>query len=128
VVEPEPVDEADHLPDYVVDPSRDPEHDREPPPQFLDVGLPPVTNFPTLGEREPDHTVGQEPRAHPPRRSIESSTALEPSIGEPGDEADEMGWMKGLSSRLNAYNLAENETPSPRKPGEDEPEDAETRS
>ncbi len=125
--DPEPEDDLDHLPDYVVDPSRDSEHEREPPPQFLDVGLPPVTNFPTLGERaESDHPAGQEPRARPPRRLIEASTALEPSIGEPGDEADEMGWMKGLSNRLNAYNLAENEATSPRKPGEDEPEDAET--
>jgi acyl-coenzyme A synthetase/AMP-(fatty) acid ligase len=128
VSEPEASQDPDQLPDYIVDPTRGRDPEREPPPQFLDVGLPPVTNFPTPGERsESERASGEErPRARPPRRTIETSTAIEPSIGEPGDEADEMGWMKGLSSRLTAYNLGENDTPSRPEPDKDDSEDAKT--
>jgi hypothetical protein len=28
-----------------------------------------------------------------------------PSENEPGDEAEEIGWMQGLSNRLSAYSL-----------------------
>jgi hypothetical protein len=34
------------------------------------------------------------------------------SLGDPGDEPEEIGWMQGLSSRLSAYSLgSDEETP-----------------
>ena len=127
--EPAPEQGIDSFPDYILDPAREPEHEREPPPRFLDVGLPPVTNFPSLRERTESGVApdDERPRVPRPRRSIETSAAsVERSIGEPGDEADEIGWMKGLSNRLSAYNLAEGELASGGELGEDEPKDAET--
>jgi hypothetical protein len=127
--EPAPEQGSDSLPDYILDPAREPEHEREPPPRFRDVGLPPVTNFPSLHERTESGVAPDDgrPRVPRPRRSIETSAAsVERSIGEPGDEADEIGWMKGLSNRLSAYNLAEGELALGAELGEDEPEDAKT--
>ena len=42
---------------------------------------------------------------------------------EPGDEGNEVGWMAGLSNRLSAYSLSDDEAQSGDEPDADEPGD-----
>jgi acetyl-CoA synthetase/medium-chain acyl-CoA synthetase len=120
--EPAPEEEEDlgPLPEYVIDPERPTPLEAVPaPPPVAEapapvpppaaepdddpragLGITPVTEFPQVdsGAR----------REAPARRRI-SQPADKPdtqrSLGEPGDEGEEIGWMQGLSSRLSAYSL-----------------------
>jgi medium-chain acyl-CoA synthetase len=146
-VEPDPEEEEDlgPLPDYVIDPSkprpvrpvppppapeprpileaRAPEPvDETTPSQAAGLYFPPVTAFPTpRGDR--DEEARESRRSARPRPSAEpgkSKRSTEPA--EPGDEAIEAGWMDGLSNRLSAYSLSEDETP----PADDSDDDETT--
>jgi acyl-coenzyme A synthetase/AMP-(fatty) acid ligase len=149
--EPEPEPELGPLPDYVVDPTRPPEsrpsHDHlrpaaEAPRTFLEVApdtgsgdppsglyFPPVTSFPTPREDADEGDHGREP-PRPSRRRPAPETGKtkrgKSGAAEPGDEAEEVSWMAGLSNRLSAYSLAEEEASSAGEPDEEKPKDAET--
>ena len=141
--EPEPEEEdLGPLPEYVIDPERPtplepvpaPPPVAEapapaPPPAETDddpragLGINPVTEFPQVDAAK---------REASGRRRL-SQPAAKPdtqrSLGEPGDDGEEIGWMQGLSSRLSAYSLdaepSEHEEPADEDDGE--ADDAETR-
>jgi hypothetical protein len=122
VVPPEPEPEEPDLgplPDYILDPDRprplepvpaptlqQPEIYDPPAPEPEDplagLGLKPVTEFPTV-ESSPERSApaGRRRLGAAPR----SGKVERPSENEPGDEAEEIGWMQGLSNRLSAYSL-----------------------
>jgi len=143
-VEPEPEEEEDlgPLPDFVIDPSNPrpappPPPAPEPQPVFearpverkaeetpseaAGVYFPPVTAFPTPRTDPDDEEPRESRRTARPRPSADvgkSKRSTEPA--EPGDEAGEVGWMAGLSNRLSAYSLSEDETPPAADPDDDE--------
>jgi hypothetical protein len=149
--EPEPEPDLGPLPDYIVDPNRPPEAKprtperttppatpkpflevaSEPEPEGSSTGLyfPPATSFP-IPRDDPDEDAERKrdaPKA--PRRRPASDPGKSKrgkSGAEPGDEAEEVSWMEGLSNRLSAYSLAEDEASPASEPGDDKPEDAET--
>jgi hypothetical protein len=152
--EPEPEPDLGPLPDYVVDPNRPPEAmppapERHPPPAtsepYFEVpsepeppasssGLyfPPLTSFPAPRD-EPDHDPEHKrdaPKAPRRRPAPDPGKSKRGKSGaaEPGDEAEEISWMEGLSNRLSAYSLAEEDVDasSTGEPTTDKPEDAET--
>jgi acyl-coenzyme A synthetase/AMP-(fatty) acid ligase len=106
----------------------------EPEPSLEGLGLPPLADFPGVTRDRPplkrprraergaaESSVQPEPEPEKKRRRRRSRSA-----GEPGDEQEgNIGWMDGLSSRLDAYSLA-NEGDA--QPTEDEgaPEDEQT--
>ena len=127
--EPEPEPELGPLPDYVKDPDREPDPlpefvgERELPPlrapwpvepeapvvRRADLGLPPVTDFPSADDTsEPRKSRKPSRRAAPTSKSKPTRGS---STGEPGDEPQEVSWMQGLSTRLSAYSLGEDEPP-----------------
>ena len=144
VPEPEPEPELGPLPDYIRDPDREPDStpevaaERELPPlrapehvseperpvvPLADLGLPPVTDFPSADDRS------EPPKLRKPSRRAAPASKAKPtrghSAGEPGDEPEEeeVSWMQGLSTRLSAYSLGEEETPSTAKKDDSDPED-----
>jgi hypothetical protein len=48
------------------------------------------------------------------------------SLGEPGDEGEEIGWMQGLSSRLSAYSL-DSDPSEAEESADDDADDSESR-
>jgi hypothetical protein len=143
-LEPEP--DPGPLPDYVVDPERQAEPppaprvvppapreeprvaplsmegraDQGPPahdePSLANLGLPPLSEFPSFvrdedgadaGAAKKSKRRGPEPPKRPPR---------ERSDGEPGDEIAGGDWMAGLSSRLSAYSLSDDDEPAETSP------------
>lgn len=140
------------LPDYIVDPNRPPEAKSpapehpaplapatpffeapsKPEPEASSTGpnFPPVASFPTPRD-DPDENAERRrdaPKAPRRRPAADSGTPKRSKSGaaEPGDEAEEISWMKGLSNRLSAYSLAEKEESSAGEPDEDKPEDTVT--
>jgi acyl-coenzyme A synthetase/AMP-(fatty) acid ligase len=119
---PEPTALADEeeplepLPDYVVDPNAAPRAVEGPveagtgdteKPDLSGLGLRPV-NF-ELDRAEPERPTAPKrprPEAPPPTDSTDRRSR---STGEPGDELDEVDWMGGLSTRLSAYSLSQDE-------------------
>jgi acyl-coenzyme A synthetase/AMP-(fatty) acid ligase len=123
------------LPDFVIDPDLPPELRPEPPPKPVPVmppppaalrvptsakpeptmsnasaaGIyfPPTTAFPIPREDDNDGPVREKraPRRRPAADANKSKRSSEPA--EPGDEGAEAGWMAGLSNRLSAYSLAD---------------------
>ena len=151
--EPEPEPDLGPLPDYIVDPDRPPEarpkaperaaaaasqtlHEiaGEPETEASSSGLyfPPVTSFPAPRDDPDDDAERKRETPKAPRRrpapSPTKSKRGKSGAAEPGDEAEEVSWMAGLSNRLSAYSLAEEEEAagSAGEPVEDKPEDAET--
>jgi acyl-coenzyme A synthetase/AMP-(fatty) acid ligase len=151
--EPEPEPDLGPLPDYIVDPDRPPEakpkaperaaaaaaqpvHEiaGEPEAEASPSGLyfPPVTSFPAPRDDPDDDPERKRETPKAPRRRPAPSPAKskrgKSGAAEPGDEAEEVSWMAGLSNRLSAYSLAEEEeaTSSADEPVTGEPEDAET--
>ena len=134
--QPEPEEEEDlgPLPDYVIDPAS-PEAARPAPPaapapesrpifeapraetkpseetpsQAAGLNFPPVTAFPTLSADRDDDSrdTPRAPRRRPAAEVGKPKRSSEPA--EPGDETGEVGWMAGLSNRLSAYSLSEDE-------------------
>jgi hypothetical protein len=133
------------LPDYVIDPD-DPRAARKhappaPPPEPTPILMPrpvaqeepresPALNFPSAGavsipRKDQTDAEPHEARAARPRPPAESDApSHEPASAEPGDEGSgEVGWMAGLSNRLSAYSLAEDEERAAR-PDDDTVDDA----
>jgi acyl-coenzyme A synthetase/AMP-(fatty) acid ligase len=140
VLEVEEEEDLGPLPDFVIDPDLPPEERPAPPPKPVSVPPPPpaVLQVPTSERREPtmsnaasagiyfppttafpirrdddgdDESSTREKRAPRPRPQAELGKAkrsTEPA--EPGDEGAEVGWMAGLSNRLSAYSLADEES------------------
>jgi hypothetical protein len=133
-LEPEEEEDLGPLPDYVIDPSRPQELTPPAPPRAVvkpipplelapdpsveepsradAAGLyfPPVTAFPApREERNDDPDSPRESRRAPRRRAPAepgtSKHSTEPA--EPGDETTEVSWMHGLSNRLSAYSLSD---------------------
>jgi acyl-coenzyme A synthetase/AMP-(fatty) acid ligase len=135
------------LPDFVIDPDLPPELRPAPPPKPVPVppapvpplkvptsekpeptmsnaaGLyfPPTTAFPILSDDDSPRESKPKPRRRPPAEGGKSRHSTQPA--EPGDEAGEVSWMAGLSNRLSAYSLSDDETPPPGEPAEQEPPD-----
>jgi acetyl-CoA synthetase/medium-chain acyl-CoA synthetase len=120
------------LPDFVIDPN-DVEavrrHAPPPPPEPTPSLAPrevgpeeteptlPTLNFPSStafsiprGSRDDESQREQRsPRPRPPAELGTSKRSTAPA--EPGDEGQEVSWMDGLSNRLSAYSLSEDEEP-----------------
>jgi hypothetical protein len=150
--EPEPEPELGPLPDYVVDPNRPDEPKppapkrtpaatskplevaSEPEPETSTPGLyfPPVAAFPAPRDDPDDDSERRRdaPKAPPRRPAPDPGKSKRGKSGaaEPGDEAEEISWMEGLSNRLSAYSLAEEDADasSAGEPTADKPEDGET--
>ena len=151
--EPEPEPDLGPLPDYIVDPNR-PQEPTPPAPErtpaaaskpFLEVSgepepetsssglyFPPVTAFPAPRDDPDDDQERKRDAPKAPRRRPApdpgKSKRGKSGAAEPGDEAEEVSWMEGLSNRLSAYSLAEEDgdASSAEEPTADKPEDAET--
>jgi AMP-binding enzyme C-terminal domain len=133
LLEPEEEEDLGPLPDYVIDPTKPQEARPAPPPpapepkpvfeapraqkkveespsEAAGLYFPPVTAFPTP-RADPDGEDTQQdrraPRRRPPAELNASKRSTEPA--EPGDEVGETGWMEGLSNRLSAYSLSEDD-------------------
>jgi hypothetical protein len=86
--------------------------------------FPPTTAFPTPREgsdEEPSalRETRRSARRRPPTEAGKAKRPTEPA--EPGDEATEVGWMHGLSNRLSAYSLADEEGEQTFEDAPDEP-------
>jgi acetyl-CoA synthetase len=115
------------LPDYVIDPN-DPEaavrkHVPPPPPEPTPILAPrpvepeeppvaPALNFPSAAaftipraDRDNESRDSRTPRIRPPAEPGKHKRSS--NAAEPGDEASEVSWMEGLSNRLSAYSLSE---------------------
>jgi hypothetical protein len=127
------------LPDFVIDPSLPPELRPAPPPKPVPVeptatapplkvptsekpeptmsnaaGLyfPPTTAFPIpRDDDDPPRGAKRPPRPRPAAEPGKSKRSTEPA--EPGDEANEVSWMAGLSNRLSAYSLSDEDAQRP---------------
>jgi len=68
-----------------------------------------VTAFPAPRADRDDETreSRRAPRRRPTAEPNTSKRSTEPA--EPGDEGGEVGWMEGLSNRLSAYSLSEDD-------------------
>jgi acyl-coenzyme A synthetase/AMP-(fatty) acid ligase len=128
------------LPEYIVDPERRLEPVASAPPEpdapSAEPGDSPVPAFPSVpaldlkatldARRESDEET---PSPHASRRRPASSSgtpARGSSAAEPGDEAEETSWMKGLSSRLSAYSLDADSDEQQDEDAGDEPREKES--
>ena len=134
---PEPVAEVipldpdpDDLPDYVVVPgSESPPEDVQRVPDPATLGFPPISEL--VLDREADESPAASQnhdtaRPGPDEDRRSGKDRRRRSSHEPGDEADESGWMQGLSNRLSAYSLSD-DNPGPALPGSAESDDDEPR-
>jgi hypothetical protein len=79
------------------------------------LGITPVTEFPQVDAGAKREASGRRRLSQPAAKPD-----TQRSLGEPGDEGEEIGWMQGLSSRLSAYSLDSD----PSEAGEPADEDA----
>ena len=133
VLEPEEEEEdLGPLPDYVIDPTNPQPRPAPPPPpappkpvfeapvakrdvketpsEAAGLYFPPVTAFPVPRADRDDEEPRERsrtPRRRPPAEPKSSKHTTE--AAEPGDEGGEVNWMEGLSNRLSAYSLSEDE-------------------
>jgi hypothetical protein len=81
-----------------------------------------VTDFPSANDpSEPPKLRRPSRRAAP---ASKAKPTREHSTGEPGDEPEEDTWMQGLSTRLSAYSLGE-EDGTPTEENESDSDNAE---
>src|SRR5262249_28916373 len=73
------------------------------------IYFPPVTAFPTpRDDPDGDSDSPRETRRAPRRRPTAEPTTKRPTdSADPGDDGTEVSWMQGLSNRLSAYSLAD---------------------
>ena len=73
------------------------------------IYFPPTTAFPIPRDDNDDGPAREKraPRRRPAADVNKSKRSSAPA--EPGDEGAEAGWMAGLSNRLSAYSLADEE-------------------
>ena len=128
-IAPEDDDLLEPLPDYVVDPNAKPGAHRAAEdgekPDLTGLGLRPVDfNLERHERTEPDRaTMPKRPRsATPPPTDEKDKDRRTRSTGEPGDELGEVDWMGGLSTRLSAYSLSQDEEQA--EGAEDAPDEA----
>ena len=89
--------------------------------------LPPDDGVPDPARRRSTttpHGRQARPRPRPAAELGKSKRSTEPA--EPGDEGNEVGWMAGLSNRLSAYSLSDDEAQSASEPDAHEPLDENT--
>lgn len=118
--EPEEEEDLGPLPEYVIDPERPTPLEAVPaPPPVAEapapaappaaepdddpragLGITPVTEFPQVDTGAKREATGRRRLSQPA-----SKPDTQRSLGDPGDEGEEIGWMQGLSSRLSAYSL-----------------------
>ena len=129
--EPEEEEDLGPLPDYVIDPN-DPDAARKhapppPPPEPQPIlaprpvaeepapAAPAALSFPSAAAfsiprvRDDDRET-RTARSRPQAEAAARKRSPQPA--EPGDEQQEVGWMAGLSNRLSAYSLAEDDDDS----------------
>jgi len=71
--------------------------------------FPPTTAFPIPRDDDDAPRGGKRaPRPRPAPEPGKSKRSAEPA--EPGDEGNEVSWMAGLSNRLSAYSLSDEES------------------
>ena len=104
-----PSDTRSTPPSFIIEPEPSAE---SPEPSLANLGLPPLTEFPGVNrERAPESGTREEPERLPSAQSRPEPTKKRGrrgrSNGEPGDEPEAVDWMDGLSSRLSAYSLAQ---------------------
>jgi acyl-coenzyme A synthetase/AMP-(fatty) acid ligase len=149
---PEPEEEVDlgPLPDYVIDPSLPPELRPAPPPrpepdppapslqvptslrpeptksnaEAAGLYFPPVTAFPI--PRDDDGSPREAKKTSRRRPPTDAGKPKKSDVAEPGDEANEVSWMAGLSNRLSAYSLNEDEAAPPDEPPDDSEQSGQT--
>jgi hypothetical protein len=135
LLEPEEEEDLGPLPDYVIDPTKPQEARPAPPPpapepkpvfeaplaqkkveespsEAAGLYFPPVTAFPSpRPDRDEDDSQDgrRAPRRRPPTELKDSKAKRSTEPAEPGDEPGETGWMEGLSNRLSAYSLSEDD-------------------
>ena len=114
---PEPPPTLPPEPEVIVDPAPPPDE-----PSLAGLGLPPLTDFPSLQRSpHPSGAATQEPvpaprEKRPPQAPVSSRRGRrDQSAQDPGDEAEAVDWMDGLSSRLSAYSLADDSS-APKDP------------
>jgi acyl-coenzyme A synthetase/AMP-(fatty) acid ligase len=141
------------LPDFVIDPDLPPELRPPPPPtpEPLEPTPQPSLQIPTSAKPEPTtsnaaaaglyfppttafpiprdddvrpRTSNKTSRPRPPVDPNEPKRSTQPA--EPGDEGNEVGWMAGLSGRLSAYSLSDEDEQYAEEQSAEEPDDAET--
>ena len=139
--EPEEDEELGPLPEYVVDPDRPTPLEAVPPPSPVAEVPTPAPSSPVETDDDPRAGLGITPVTEFPqvdagakreasvRRRL-SQPAAKPdtqrSLGEPGDEGEEIGWMQGLSSRLSAYSL-DSDPSEAAEPADDDVDDSDSR-
>jgi hypothetical protein len=69
------------------------------------IYFPPTTAFPIPRDDDGPAREKRAPRRRPAADVNKSKRSSAPA--EPGDEGAEAGWMAGLSNRLSAYSLAD---------------------
>ena len=150
---PEEEEDLGPLPDFVIDPSLPPELRPAPPPKPVPVQpeaaipplkvptsekpeptmsnaagiyFPPTTAFPIPRDDDDDGAPRgkRAPRPRPAAELGKSKRSTGPA--EPGDEGNEVGWMAGLSNRLSAYSLSDDEAQSASESDAPEPPDEHT--
>ena len=115
------------LPDYVVDPNAE---RAQPPeaaadadkPDLTGLGLRPVSF--ELNRTESDRAATPKrprPETSPP---TDKNDRRSRSTGEPGDELEEVDWMGGLSTRLSAYSLSQEDEERIAEDADDGPDEA----
>ena len=151
---PEEEEDLGPLPDFVIDPSLPPELRPAPPPppapappaaavpplkvptsekpeptmsNAAGVYFPPTTAFPIPRDNDDGDAPRGGKRAPRPRPAAElGNSKRSTEQAEPGDEGNEVGWMAGLSNRLSAYSLSDDEAQGASEPDAHEPLDENT--
>ena len=122
-----PVPEA-HVPEVHAPEIHAPEPEpAAPEPDVPDVamlGLPPVTFQLDRAETSEPATPKRSRSKDEKPATRDDKRGLSRSTGEPGDETEEVTWMEGLSTRLSAYSLAQEDDPgAPAPPEADDADD-----
>ena len=91
------------------------------------IYFPPTTAFPIPRDDDDDGAPRGGKRAPRPRPAAElGKSKRSTGPAEPGDEGNEVGWMAGLSNRLSAYSLSDDEAQSASESDAHEPLDEHT--
>jgi acyl-coenzyme A synthetase/AMP-(fatty) acid ligase len=118
----EPQDESGPLPDYIV--VRDENEAPASPATHV-----PELDFPAVTDLGLDSAARDEPRPKPEQSRAPAPAAKQPkrrrSAPEPGEDGDDVSWMRGLSGRLSAYSLGSDADARDEEPDGDD-EDAQT--
>jgi acyl-coenzyme A synthetase/AMP-(fatty) acid ligase len=136
-LEPEEEEDLGPLPDYVIDPNLPPELRPAPPPapappeialkltvevtsdetdgspRSTELNFPSVTSFSITRDHSETAPRGDRPGSSKRPGADLGKAKRSSQPAEPGDDVGEVGWMEGLSNRLSAYSLSEDDDPGP---------------